>query len=290
MNVKTAVITTGGLGTRLLTCTKSNPKAMMPLYCKSPDQNPEPMLRPLVETVFENLYDFGFRRFCFIVGEKTKNSIINHLTPDPKFIELLKKRNTAVDKRFIKILNRIYKKFDNSEISWVKQATPMGFGDALLSAKEFVGNDSFLLHAGDAFIPDYRFLKNFISTCNSSKYISSAILVQRRKIIKGYGLANIKKINNENIVLHVEEKPKKPQSNWAILPIYYFQPNIFDALKKTSKGHNNELQVTDAIETLIKSNNKVVAFNYGQKKWFDIGIPPNYFNALSLSYKKSKKS
>jgi len=288
--MKTAVITTGGLGTRLLTCTKSNPKAMMPLYCKSLDQNPEPMLRPLVETVFENLYDFGFRRFCFIVGEKTKNSIINHLTPDPKFIELLKKRNTDVDKRFIKILNRIYKKFNNSEISWVKQATPMGFGDALLSAKKFVGNDSFLLHAGDAFIPEYRFLKDFISICNSSKEISSTILVQRRKIIKGYGLANIKKINNENLVLHVEEKPKKPQSNWAILPIYYFQPIIFDALKKTSKGHNNELQVTDAIETLIKSNNKVIAYNYGQKKWFDIGIPPNYFNALSLSYKKSRKS
>lgn len=286
--MKTAVITTGGLGTRLLTCTKSNPKAMMPLYSKSIDQNPEPMLRPLVETVFENLYDHGFRRFCFIVGEKTKKSIINHLTPDFEFIELLKKRNTIVDKRFIKMLNRIYKKFDNSEIGWVSQSTPMGFGDALLSAKKFVGEDSFLLHAGDAFLPDYKFLKDFLVT-SKAKDVTSTILVQKRKIIKGYGLASIKKEKKENIVFHVEEKPKNPQSNWVILPIYYFQPTIFDALKQTSKGYNGELQVTDAIETLIKSKKKIVAFNYGQKKWFDIGIPPNYFHALELSYKKSRK-
>lgn len=286
--MKTAVITTGGLGTRLLTCTKSNPKAMMPLYSQSIDNNPEPMLRPLIETVFENLYDHGFRRFCFIVGKKTKKSIINHLTPDLEFIELLKKRNTVVDKRFIKMLNRIYKKFNNSEISWVSQSTPMGFGDALLSSKKFVGKEPFLLHAGDAYIPDYKFLSDFLKI-SKSKQISSTILVQRRKIIKGYGLANIKKKNNENMVFHVEEKPKKPQSNWVMLPIYYFQPTIFEALLQTSKGYNGELQVTDAIETMIKAKKKVVAFNYGQKDWFDIGIPPNYFHALELSYKKARK-
>jgi len=286
--MKTAVITTGGLGTRLLTCTKSNPKAMLPLYSKSFDTNPEPLLRPLIETIFENLYDYGIRRFCFIVGTKTKSSIINHLSPDQEFIELLQKRNTLVDKRFVKILNKIYKKFNNSEISWVSQETPMGFGDALLSAKKFVGNNPFLLHAGDTYIPSYDFLKEFISEFKNSKNITGSILIQKRKIIKGYGLVNIKKIKNKNIVLHVEEKPKKPKSNLAILPIYIFKPTIFEALKNTSRGHNNELQVTDAIETLIKMNKNIIAYDYGVKKWFDIGIPPNYYQALTLSYKKSK--
>jgi len=288
--MRTAVITTGGLGTRLLTCTKSNPKAMLPLYSKSFDKNPDPLLRPLIESIFENLYDYGFRRFCFIVGKKTKSSIINHLTPDQKFIELLKKRNTSVDKRFIKILNRVYKKFENSEISWVSQETPMGFGDALLSSKEFVGDDSFLLHAGDTYIPDYYFLKEFLSQFRNSKNISGSLLLQKTKNIKGYGLANVKKIKNENIVLHVEEKPKNPKSNLAILPIYLFKPLIFESLKKTSKGYNNELQVTDAVETLIKMDNKITSYNYGSKKWFDIGIPPNYFKALTLSFNKSKIS
>ena len=286
--MKTAVITTGGLGTRLLTSTKSNPKAMFPLYSKSFDNNSDPLLRPLIESIFENLYDSGFRRFCFIVGEKTKSSIINHLTPDQKFIELLKKRNTPVDRRFIKILNRIYKKFNNSEIAWISQETPMGFGDALLSSRKFVGSNSFLLHAGDTYIPNYDFLKEFISQFRNSENISGSLLLQKRKIIKGYGLANIKKIKNENIVFHVEEKPKNPKSNLAILPIYLFKPTIFESLKKTSKGYNKELQVTDAIENLIKIDKKITSYNYGSKKWFDIGIPPNYFKALTLSYKKSK--
>lgn len=286
--MKTVVITTGGLGTRLLTCTKSNPKAMLPLYSKSFDHNTDPLLRPLIETMFENLYDCGFRRFCFIVGKKTKSSIINHLTPDQKFIELLKKRNSSVDRRFITILNRIYRKFNHSQISWISQETPMGFGDALFASRKFVGNDSFLLHAGDTYIPDYSFMKEFIAQFKNSKNISGSILIQKRKILKGYGLANIKKINNENIVLHVEEKPKNPKSNLAMLPIYLFKPTIFEALKKTSNGYNKELQVTDAIETLIKSNKKITSYNYGLKKWYDIGIPINYFQALTLSYKKSK--
>jgi UTP--glucose-1-phosphate uridylyltransferase len=286
--MKTAVITTGGLGTRLLTCTKSNPKAMLPLYSKSFDHNTDPLLRPLIETMFENLYDCGFRKFCFIVGKKTKLSIINHLTPDQKFIELLKKRNSSVDRRFITILNRIYRKFNHSQISWISQETPMGFGDALFASRKFVGNDSFLLHAGDTYIPDYSFMKEFIAQFKNSKNISGSILIQKRKILKGYGLANIKKINNENIVYHVEEKPKNPKSNLAMLPIYLFKPTIFEALKKTAKGYNKELQVTDAIETLIKSNKKITAHNFGSKKWYDVGIPINYFQALTLSYKKSK--
>jgi len=164
----------------------------------------------------------------------------------------------------------------------------MGFGDALLSAKKLVGDDSFLLHAGDTYIPNYNFLKEFILKFKKSKNISGSLLIQKRKIIKGYGLVNMKKIKNENIVFHVEEKPKHPKSNLAILPIYLFKPTIFDALNKTAKGHNDELQVTDAIETLIKMKKNITAYNYGNKKWFDIGIPPYYFQALTLSYKKSK--
>ena len=68
--MKTAVITTAGLGTRLLTTTKASPKTLLPLYDRSFDRNAEPLLRPLIEIIFENLYNNGFRRFCFIVGTK----------------------------------------------------------------------------------------------------------------------------------------------------------------------------------------------------------------------------
>jgi|TARA_B110000495_G_C22999608_1_gene589739 UTP--glucose-1-phosphate uridylyltransferase len=285
--MKTAVITTGGLGTRMLTFTKGNPKTMLPLYTKSNDNYTKSFFKPLIEIIFENLYDQGFRKFCFIVGQKTKNSIMNHMLPDTKFINLLKSRNFPEDKIFIDTLVKFYTKIINSEIKWIIQPTPAGFGDALLKSKKFVGKDDFLLHAGDAYFPEYEFLENFIKKHENSKNVSASILIKKMKILKGYGIAQVKKHDSENLIIGVEEKPKKPKSNLAILPVYIFNSNIFKALKETSKGYKSELQVTDAVMTLINEKEKVLGFNYGNKKWFDIGSPSNYFNALTYSYKRT---
>ena len=287
--METAVITTGGLGTRLLTCTKNNPKTMLPLYKKSIDQNPDPLLRPLIEIIFNNLYDHGFRRFCFIVGEKTKESIINHLMPDIKYLSLLKKRNNDVDKRFIKTLNQLYRKFKNCEISWISQNTPMGFGHALLSSAKFVGRENFLLQAGDSFFPNYDFLQEYITYFQKSKNAYGSLLLQRKRNLSDFGVAKVRRLKNESIVLNVEEKPKKPKGNMAILPIYLFRKEIFEALKETQKGHNNELQVTDAIKTMLKKKRKVIVCNFGNNKWFDIGTPHRYFQALKYSYNTALK-
>ena len=90
--MKTAVITTGGLGTRLFTITKVLPKTMLPLFEKNSADLSSPILRPLIEIIFNDLYDVGFRRFCFIVGEKTKHVIIDHFNKNDAFITLLKKK------------------------------------------------------------------------------------------------------------------------------------------------------------------------------------------------------
>ena len=284
--MKTVVITTGGLGTRMLTFTKGNPKAMLPLYTKSNNITTKSLFKPLIEIIFENLYDCGFRRFCFIVGEKTKNSIIEHMLPDTKFIDLLKSRNFPEDKIFINALLKLYTKIINSDIKWIIQPTPAGFGDALLKSKKFVGDNDFLLHAGDSYFPDYQFLRNFIQYHKNSKNVSASLLLKKMKKLEGYGIAQVKKQDNENIVIDVKEKPKKPQSNLAILPVYVFNSNIFKALKNTSRGYKSELQVTDAIMTLINKNEKILGFNYGNEEWFDIGSPDSYFNALTHSYKR----
>lgn len=287
--MKTAVITTGGLGTRLLTTTKNNPKAMLPLYSKSSEPNLSPLLQPLIEIIFNNLYDSGIRRFCFIVGKKNRKSIIDHLTPDKDFLNLLKKRNNVVDRRFVKTLEGVYKKFNNSEIKWISQETPMGFGHALLSASKFVGNNDFLLHAGDSYFPSYQFLTRFIKDFKKSKNVIGSLLLQRKNDLKGYGIAEIEKTRSNRFVKNVEEKPKKPKSNMVILPIYIFNTDIFKALQKTKNGYNNELQVTDAIQTLLSWNKKILAHDYSKKKWFDIGTPENYFNAVKHSYFLAKK-
>lgn len=286
-HVETAIITTGGLGTRLLTYTKSNPKTMLPLYEKSRDQSQGPLLRPLLEIIFENLYDLGFRKFCIVVGTKTKESIFRQMLPDPSYITLLQKRNVAVDRRFIRTLSRLYSKMSKCKIKWVPQSTPMGFGHALLSASKFVGDDDFILHAGDAYFPTIDFIPKMIKKFKNSDS-SAMLLLEKRKLLKGYGIAQIYKIKNENIVYNVQEKPNKPLSNLAILPLYLFKSEIFDALRKTPKGYNNELQITDAVKTLIDWNKKVSGSMYVKKHWFDIGSPENYFKALNYSYKISR--
>ena len=90
-----------------------------------------------IQIIFENLYDYGFRKFCIIVSSNYKSVIKNHLTHDLSFIKLLSKRNHYHDKRFGKTLSRLSKKIEKCEVHWINQDTPMGFGHALLSAKKF---------------------------------------------------------------------------------------------------------------------------------------------------------
>tara|TARA_B100001013_G_scaffold307033_1_gene210419 strand:- start:46 stop:543 length:498 start_codon:yes stop_codon:yes gene_type:complete len=165
----------------------------------------------------------------------------------------------------------------------------MGFGHALLASKKFVGNDPFLLHTGDAYFPDYSFLTDFIKSSQYDKKTTTTLLLQYKKSLKGFGIAQTKKKVPLDIVFHVAEKPKKPQSNLVILPIYILKPDIFEALKKTSLGYNNELQVTDAINTLMGWNHKVTAYNFRNNKWFDIGTARAYFHALTYSFKIATK-
>ena len=281
--MKTAVITTGGLGTREATITKTIPKTMLPLYTKS-NYDSDPLLKPLIEIIFDNLYENGFRKFCIIINSSYKQTIKNHLTNDESFINILKKRDHYHDKRFLKTLSKLYKRIDNCKIVWVNQKTPMGFGHALLSAKEFVGNNNFLLHAGDTYFPNYEFIPEFIKSFKRDRQVSCNLLLESKKLLDGYGIAQIKKRYVQNMVFDVEEKPKKPKSNLAILPVYAFKPIIFDALKKTNHGYNSELQVTDAIKTMIDCNEKIVAMRIKQK-WFDIGTPQRYLDALNYSFK-----
>ncbi len=100
-------------------------------------------------------------------------------------------------------------------------------------------------------------------------------------------MAQFKKINNVNQVISVQEKPKIPKSKQVIYPFTHLNQKFLMRWKNTRKGHNNELQVTDAISTLLKWNKKILAFNFNKTKWFDIGTPKNYYNAFNLSYRRA---
>ena len=98
-----AVITCGGLGARLLPFTKELPKEMAPIFYK---KGTEIEIKPLIQLIFETLYDEGIREFCFITG-KTKRAIENHFTADASFSS--------------SHLDSFFKKLENSKIFWVTQ-------------------------------------------------------------------------------------------------------------------------------------------------------------------------
>jgi len=137
------VLTVAGLGTRLLPLTKELPKEMLPIYDKN--ANGDLILKPILQVIYESLFRHKIREYCFIVG-RTKRSVEDHFTPDFDIIKFLKKEKKNI---VAKELADFFKKLEKSHIVFTYQPKPIGFGDAIERGEKFVGNDYFLLHAGD---------------------------------------------------------------------------------------------------------------------------------------------
>ncbi len=135
--IRKVIIPAAGLGTRLFPATKEQPKEMLPIFSKTAKVI---CSKPVVQMVFEQLYDAGLREFCYVVG-RGKRGIEDHFTPDSNCVENLKnmgKNGQASD------LEGFYNKLESSTIMWVNQPEPKGFGNAVLMAQPFVQNESCL--------------------------------------------------------------------------------------------------------------------------------------------------
>ena len=278
--IDTAVIPAAGLGTRLFTMTKESPKEMVPVFFK--DKNKRMLVKPLVEIIFENLFDEGFRNFCIIVG-RGKESIENHLSPHYDFIELLEKKGEST---YAKILVNFYKKIEKSSIVWIRQHKHKGIGPATLLAKEVIGSRTFLFHAGDLYIPNKNYLYDMKKIHKKDSPIATIGLKEVKDDPRRYGLAKIKEIGkNKCEILKTIEKPKKPISNYALTGVNIFEGEIFNAISKTKPGVNNEIQLTDAIQTLVSRKHKVLgSFMRKNNPCIDIGVPETYYDALKYSF------
>ena len=284
--LRKVVIPAAGLGSRLLPATKEQPKEMLPVFSRL--ANGDAGVKPLLQMIFEQLYNSGFREFCFIVG-RGKRAIEDHFTPDPKFLNLLKgagKIDLTTD------LESFYLKLANSSIIWVNQPEPKGFGDAVLLAQPFVRDELCLVHAGDTFIisENEGHLRSLIEA--NERFNADAIfLIQEVENPKQYGVIEVKEVE-EGIyrVKRAVEKPEKPPTNLAIMPVYIFRPTIFNALQETLPGRGGEIQLTDAIQKMIEWGLNVYALRLGPGDIrLDIGSPETYWQALSISHQQFLK-
>ncbi|MEM4304131.1 MAG: sugar phosphate nucleotidyltransferase [Candidatus Caldarchaeum sp.] len=279
--VKKVVITAAGLGTRLLPTTKEMPKEMLPIYVEG--YNKSIVLKPLLQALYEQLYDYGFREFCMVVG-RGKRAIEDHFTPDWDFVEKMEKVGKA---SMASELTSFYKMLENSVILWASQPQPRGFGDAVKMARHFVGGDNFLLCAGDTYIisRNNSVLERLVSV-GPSDPLGASLLIQQVANPRQYGVVVGERLPDGLIrVSRVVEKPMHPPSDLAIMPFYIFTPNIMGVLDRTPPGVGDELQLTDAIEKLIEEGGEVKAVILRDDEIrLDIGTPETYLHALKTSY------
>jgi UTP--glucose-1-phosphate uridylyltransferase len=271
--LKKAVIPAAGLGTRLLPITKELPKEMLPIVAQM--KNGQLCLKPMLQAIFEQLYGTGFREFAFIVG-KGKRAIEDHFTPDEDFIRYLKNKNKE---NLAQELQEFYDKINNSNILFINQPKPKGFGDAVARASIFTGNEKFLMQAGDDLIisKNNNHLKR--ATEAFEKYGADILfLVEEVPDPRSYGVITGEEIKPSIFqVTNIIEKPRKPPSNLAIVALYIFKPVIYKAISEVKPDKNGEVQLADALKVLIDWNCKV----YGLKlkpseKRVDIGTAESY--------------
>lgn len=281
MTIKKAVITAAGLGTRFLPETKEQAKEMLPIFARNSDGGV--CVKPLLQIIFEQLYGFGMRNVCFIVG-RGKRVIEDHFTPDDNLLRLLENNNKT---ELSNELRKFYSMLENVDIIWKNQLRPKGFGDAVYKAKSFVQSDHFLLFAGDDFIVSKNndFLKRLITTHDRFGAVAT-IVVERVPDPERFGVVIGKEVGDGIYkVDKIVEKPKKPESNLCVVGVYIFNPIIFKALEQIDYDKNGQKELTDAIQLLIDWGLPVYAeeLKPGETR-LEIGTPEIYKLTLDKSY------
>lgn len=272
-----AVITAGGIGTRLLPFSKEIPKEMAPLLTRG--HNKTKSLKPIVQAIFEQLYDSQIRDFFLIVG-RGKRAIEDHFTPDRGFLQLLANKGKKTRE-----LVAFYSKVESSNLAFVLQPEPLGFGDAVLKMSGHLVGD-FLVHAGDTYIisPDAKYLER-LRAAHVAQKADATVLLQKVKDPSQYGVVVGSELSNGILsIRQAIEKPRRIVSNTAIMPVYIFNESIFHALGKIKTGIGNEFQLTDGIQYLISEGRKVVGVTLTDKDIrLDIGSPETLIEALRIS-------
>jgi len=269
--IKKAVIPAAGLGTRMLPLTKTQPKEMLPLGRK-----------PCIQYIVEELASVGVSQILFITGYK-KRAIEDYFDKDNELIRTL---SMSGQKDILEEL--AYEDLDIS-FFYTRQSIQAGLGHAVRCAKDFVGDDPFIIALGDSIIYSTEnecLLSRMVKQYEKDK---SCFVIGTRRVpmeqVHRYGIIKPKEDPNNGVV-EIENLIEKPSpsdapSNLAIAARYIMPAKIFDALDRTSPGKGGEIQLTDAIRLLIKEGLRGYAVSLTDKeKRYDIGNFPSYYEAF----------
>jgi len=156
-------------------------------------------------------------------------------------------------------------------ITYIEQDEPRGIAHAIRLCKEFVNNEKFLVFLGDNIIQ--KPITDFVENFNKSDYDATVLLCEVDNPSR-FGIADVE---NEKIV-KITEKPKKPTSNLAVTGIYLLTPLIFEVIDNLKPSWRNELEITDALDNLLKQNDNI-GYEIITDYWKDTGTPEDILNA-----------
>lgn len=161
------------------------------------------------------------------------------------------------------------------KVAYIQQEAPLGLAHAVKIAENFIGQDSFVMYLGDNILKNgiVEFVKSF-----STKKPNAYILLTKVKNPEQFGVVNL---DENGRILKLEEKPKQPKSDLALVGIYLFDKNIFKAVNAIKPSGRNELEITDAIQWLIEYG-FIVDYHLVEGWWKDTGKPADILEANQL--------
>lgn len=268
MHVRKAVVPAAGLGTRFLPATKAQPKEMIPVIDI-----------PAIQYTVEEAARVGIRDIL-VVTSWGKGSMQDHFD---RAHELEAHLERAGKDEQLKEIRRIA---ELAQLHTVRQKEPLGFGHAVLMAREHVGNEPFAVLVPDEVVPEptgddeISMLEEMIEIHGRTG--SSVIVVQEipSEAISAYGCVDPEPVGEDLVrILDMIEKPapEDAPSNLGSRGRYVLTPGIFDALERTQPGVGNEIQLTDGIKLLAQQENVYAYIHRGPM--FDVGKKMDYLRA-----------
>ncbi|MCH5158141.1 MAG: UTP--glucose-1-phosphate uridylyltransferase [Clostridiales bacterium] len=268
MKIKKAIIPCGGMGTRFLPITKSVPKEILPVIDT-----------PVLSYIVDEIVNSGINEILIILG-KGKAAIKDYFTPNKKLEAALKAKPEMLET--VRRINR------NADISFTIQDKPLGSGDAVMRARDFTGDEPFIMANGDDLI---------VSDIPAAKQLSYAYEANEAVILgvqqvelcetSKYGIIKPTRTDGKTVWCDdIIEKPKtNPPSRYAALGRYVFTAEIYDYIKTLKPASGGEIQITDAILGMMKDG-KVYAYEFEGRR-YDMG---DKFGAITATIDFALKS
>lgn len=231
------VILSGGTGSRLRPITQTGPKQLIPIAN-----------RPVLEYAIKDLREAGITEIGVVLGNKGRREIQELLGDGSDY---------------------------GVEITYIVQGNPLGLAHAAGCARDFVGDDNFVMYLGDNILKSG--VTELVRSFESGNY-GAGIALQQVDNPQAFGIADV---DSDGNVIRFIEKPDDPPTNLALIGMYVFSPKVFDVIDELEPSWRGELEITDAIQELLNEGYEIDS-HVVTGWWKDTGKPKDILEANRL--------